>query len=70
MAMSGDRCARAIAAQRPGHALSREFYCDADLFEREVQQLLLRHWHCAGHQSQVREPGDSGSADSSARRVD
>ena len=55
---AADRCARAIAAQRPGHALSREFYCDADLFEREVQQLLLRHWHCAGHQSQVREPGD------------
>ena len=55
---AADRCAQAIAAQRPGHALSREFYCDADLFEREVQRLLLRHWHCAGHQSQVREPGD------------
>jgi phenylpropionate dioxygenase-like ring-hydroxylating dioxygenase large terminal subunit len=55
---ASDRCARAIAAQPPGHALSREFYCDADLFEREVQRLLLRHWHCAGHQSQVREPGD------------
>jgi len=53
-----DRCAQAIAAQRPGHALSREFYCDADLFEREVQRLILRHWQCAGHQSQVREPGD------------
>ena len=55
---TGDRCAQVIAAQRPGHALSREFYCDADLFEREVQRLILRHWHCAGHQSQVREPGD------------
>jgi phenylpropionate dioxygenase-like ring-hydroxylating dioxygenase large terminal subunit len=48
----------AIAAQRPGHALSREFYCDAELFEREMQRLILRHWHCAGHESQVREPGD------------
>jgi phenylpropionate dioxygenase-like ring-hydroxylating dioxygenase large terminal subunit len=55
---ASDRCAQAIAAQRPGHALSGEFYCDADLFEREVQRLILRHWHCAGHQSQVREPGD------------
>jgi phenylpropionate dioxygenase-like ring-hydroxylating dioxygenase large terminal subunit len=55
---ASDRCARAIAAQRAGHALSREFYCDADLFECEVQRLLLRHWHCAGHQSQAREPGE------------
>jgi len=55
---TGERCARAIAAQRPGHALSREFYCDAQLFEREVQRLILPHWHCAGHHSQVRAPGD------------
>ena len=50
--------ARAVAAQRPGHALSREFYCDAELFEREVRRLILRHWHCVGHQSQLRGPGD------------
>jgi len=55
---AGERCAQAIAAQRAGHALSRELYCDGQLFEREVQRLILRHWHCAGHQSQVREPGD------------
>ena len=55
---SADRWAQVLAAQRPGHALSREFYCDAELFEREMQRLILRHWHCAGHQSQVREPGD------------
>jgi Rieske 2Fe-2S family protein len=52
------RWALAVAAQRPGYALSREFYCDAELFEREKRRLLLRHWHCAGHQSQVPEPGD------------
>ena len=56
--LSAHRCAQAVAAQRSGHALSREFYCDAELFEREVQELLLRHWHCVGHHSQVREPGD------------
>ncbi|MBV8341226.1 MAG: Rieske 2Fe-2S domain-containing protein, partial [Gammaproteobacteria bacterium] len=55
---SAERCAQAIAAQRAGHALSREFYCEAELFEQEVRRLLLRHWHCVGHQSQVREPGD------------
>jgi len=53
----GERCAQAIAAQRPGHALSREFYCDAELFEREMRRLMQRHWHCVGHQSEVREPG-------------
>ena len=53
-----DPCAHALAAQRAGHALSREFYCDEPLFAQEVQRLLLRHWHCLGHQSQVPEPGD------------
>src|SRR5215472_5732060 len=38
---SAHRCAQAVAAQRSGYALSREFYCDADLFEREVRQLIL-----------------------------
>jgi phenylpropionate dioxygenase-like ring-hydroxylating dioxygenase large terminal subunit len=55
---SAERCAQAIAAQRAGHALSRDFYCDEELFEHEVRRLLLRHWHCVGHQSQVRAPGD------------
>lgn len=54
----GDRCAQALAALRPGHALNREFYCDPELFEREKSRLLLQHWHCAGHQSQVPDPGD------------
>jgi len=48
---------RAIAAQRPGHALTREFYCDPELFEHEKRRLLQRHWHCAGHVSQIPETG-------------
>jgi phenylpropionate dioxygenase-like ring-hydroxylating dioxygenase large terminal subunit len=52
-----DCCARLIAAQRPGHALSREFYCDAQLFERELERLMRRHWHCIGHASELPEPG-------------
>jgi Rieske 2Fe-2S family protein len=57
-AADAERWSRAIAAQRAGHALSREFYCDAELYEREVRRLILRHWHCVGHHSQVRAPGD------------
>ncbi len=60
---AADRCAQLIATQRPGHALSREFYCDAQLFEREMQRLMLRHWHCAGHASQARAPGDFFTVD-------
>jgi phenylpropionate dioxygenase-like ring-hydroxylating dioxygenase large terminal subunit len=51
------RWARARARIRPGHALPREFYCDPEIFARE-RQRLQRHWHCAGHHSQVAEPGD------------
>ena len=62
-ALQDDRWTRAIAALRPGYALTREFYCDADLFERERERLLRRHWHCAGHHSQVPEPGDFFTTD-------
>jgi Rieske 2Fe-2S family protein len=53
-----DPVAAAIAAHRQGHALSRQFYCDPAFFEREVQRLLKRHWHCVGHRSQAPDPGD------------
>ena len=56
---TGDhRWAQLIAAQRSGHALSREFYCDPEIFEREVRRVLLRHWHCVGHVSQLPGAGD------------
>lgn len=50
--------AEAIAAQRPGHALSRCFYTDPAIFQRDLQRMVLRHWHCAGHVSSVAQPGD------------
>jgi phenylpropionate dioxygenase-like ring-hydroxylating dioxygenase large terminal subunit len=50
--------ARAIAEHRPGHALAAPFYCDARFFEHEMQRLLLRHWHCVGHSSQLSATGD------------
>ena len=58
-----DPIARAVAAHRPGHALSQPFYCDPALFESEVQRLLKRHWHCVGHRSQAAEPGDFFTVD-------
>jgi len=52
-----DYVARIVRNQRTGHALTREFYSDPVIFEREAQRLILRHWHCAGHESQVAESG-------------
>ena len=57
-APAGDPIAAAIAAHRPGHALSAPFYCDEAFFARELQRVLLQHWHCAGHHSQLPASGD------------
>ena len=46
-----------IAAHRPGHALDRGFYLRDDIFERDMEMLLVR-WTCVGHASAVRNPGD------------
>lgn len=59
--MGGERdrvmCA-ANAALKPGHSLPRAFYTDPLIFERDLQNMLLRHWVCAGHVSSIRDPGD------------
>jgi phenylpropionate dioxygenase-like ring-hydroxylating dioxygenase large terminal subunit len=55
--------ARAIAAHRPGCALSAEFYCDPRFFEHEMHRVLLRHWHCIGHASQLPRTGDFFTVD-------
>ncbi len=45
------------AGYRPGLTLDQAFYCDADVFEREVERLFTRDWLYAGHVSQLPEPG-------------
>jgi phenylpropionate dioxygenase-like ring-hydroxylating dioxygenase large terminal subunit len=57
-APSINHIARAIEAHRTGHALTRPFYCDPTFFELELRRLLLPHWHCVGHRSQLADPGD------------
>ena len=47
-----------VRRQSPGHALSREFYTDPEIFERDLQRILLRHWFCAAHESSVARAGD------------
>ena len=57
-----DARSRAVAAlirrHSPGHALEREFYTDPEIFERDMERMLLRHWFCAAHVSSVPRAGD------------
>ena len=43
---------------KPGYALPRAYYTDPDIFERDLERMLLRHWFCAGHVSSLPNPGD------------
>lgn len=45
-------------ALRAGYSLPREYYTDAALFELDLERMLLRHWHCAGHASSLPRVGD------------
>ncbi|MGD8679427.1 MAG: aromatic ring-hydroxylating dioxygenase subunit alpha [Lysobacterales bacterium] len=47
-----------IEKQRERHALTREFYTDPDIYERDVERIFLRTWQYAGHQSEIPNPGD------------
>ncbi len=47
-----------IRRHSPGHALEREFYTEPQIFELDMERLLLRHWFCAGHVSSVSRPGE------------
>jgi phenylpropionate dioxygenase-like ring-hydroxylating dioxygenase large terminal subunit len=47
-----------IRRHTPGHALAREFYTDARVFELDMDRILLRHWFCVGHVGSLPRAGD------------
>lgn len=47
-----------IREHDPGHALARDFYTDPDIFDLDMERMLLRHWFCAGHVSSIPRAGD------------
>lgn len=57
-ARSPDPIDTLAARHQPGLTLEQPFYCDAAVFERELDRLFLRDWLYAGHVSQIPEPGD------------
>jgi phenylpropionate dioxygenase-like ring-hydroxylating dioxygenase large terminal subunit len=53
----GGFIAKLIAAQPRDHSLQQDFYTSPDIFRFEMDNVLMRHWHCVGHQSQIAEVG-------------
>ncbi|GJM09658.1 MAG: (2Fe-2S)-binding protein [Lysobacteraceae bacterium] len=47
-----------VAARKSGHGLPAGFYHDAEIFERDLQQIFLAGWQYAGHVSQLPKIGD------------
>jgi Rieske 2Fe-2S family protein len=47
-----------IASHKPGYALDQRFYTDPEIYELELERVIGRNWILAGHQSELREPGD------------
>ena len=47
-----------IAEQPAGRPLAQTFYSDPEIFKRDLDRMVLRHWLCAGHVSSVPAVGD------------
>lgn len=47
-----------VAAHRPGHGLARAFYSNPAIYERDMERVFRRHWHCLAHESVIPNPGD------------
>ena len=52
------KIAALLPLQTPARSLTRAFYADADIFERDLDRIVMRHWLCAGHQGRIPDPGD------------
>jgi Rieske 2Fe-2S family protein len=47
-----------IACQTPGWSLEQRFYTDPDIYQLELDSIVMRNWIFAGHESELAEPGD------------
>ena len=47
-----------IACQKPGWSLEQRFYTDPEIYQLELDCIVMRNWTFAGHQSQLPEAGD------------
>ena len=56
--LAGNGIAGLVAEQAAGHPLAQIFYSDPEIFRRDLDRMVLRHWLCAGHVSSVPNVGD------------
>ncbi len=47
-----------IENQVTGKALAQAFYTDADIYQRDIDQIFLKSWLYAGHGSEIPKVGD------------
>lgn len=50
--------AELVAAQKTGWSLDQRFYTDPDIYQLEVDRIVMRNWIMAGHASQLPNAGD------------
>lgn len=53
-----DRIDQLVAGHRPGYGLARGFYLDPEIYERDMERVFRRHWHCIAHESCIPEAND------------
>ena len=41
-----------------GYSLEQGFYTNDDIYQKEIENIFLKHWILAGHASQIPEHGD------------
>ncbi len=47
-----------IACQKSGWSLEQRFYVDPEVYQLEIDEIVMRNWILAGHESELAEPGD------------
>ncbi|MPZ15447.1 MAG: Rieske 2Fe-2S domain-containing protein [Chloroflexi bacterium] len=52
-----DRTMQKLVDRNEG-TVSREIFCNQDVYDQEMQRVFLRSWLFVGHESQVPKPGD------------
>ena len=47
-----------IRVQPAAHSLMQPFYLSHEIYQRDVANMLMEHWHCVGHVSMIATPGE------------